>query len=121
MLKNIINEKLIRCHGVVAFYKANSVGDDILLYNEDDTHVETLYGLRQQVSGVNRLVGSTSRWGQQVGEVNMSVRSTGQQVSGGNRSVTATGQWRQQVNRSVTSDPGHTAGMILLALLGVTN
>ena len=49
MLRNVLNEKLFECRGVLAFYKAQSVGDDIKLYDEDDKCLGTLHGLRQQV------------------------------------------------------------------------
>ena len=49
MLEKIIDEKLISAHGVVGIFRANSVGDDIKVYSEDDKEVATLHGLRQQV------------------------------------------------------------------------
>ena len=54
MLKNIINSGLLKAHGVVAFYRANSVGDDIEVYGEDGQVIEVLYGLRQQVGAGHR-------------------------------------------------------------------
>ncbi|KAK2175405.1 B-12 dependent methionine synthase [Ridgeia piscesae] len=48
MLQNILNDKLFECRGVLAFCKAGSVGDDIKLFNEDDSYLGTLHGLRQQ-------------------------------------------------------------------------
>lgn len=33
----------------IAFYRAQSAGDDIKLFDEDDGPVGTLFGLRQQV------------------------------------------------------------------------
>ena len=53
MLNRVINEKLLTAVGQVGFYPANSEGDDIVVYsqNEDDIKsiVGNLYGLRQQV------------------------------------------------------------------------
>ena len=49
MLNNAINEELLRCTGVVAFYRACSNGDDISVLGQDGEVVETLHGLRQQV------------------------------------------------------------------------
>jgi len=50
MLKQIIDQKLITANGIIGFYRANSSGDDILLYDDDSrqTPIATLYGLRQQ-------------------------------------------------------------------------
>ncbi len=50
MLDQLIEEKWIRAHGVVGFFPANSVGDDVELYldgNRDEVHA-TLHHLRQQ-------------------------------------------------------------------------
>ncbi|ORY00126.1 methionine synthase-like protein [Basidiobolus meristosporus CBS 931.73] len=50
MLKKILDEKLLQASGIVAFYPANSVGDDIEIY-ADESRAEpigTFYGLRQQ-------------------------------------------------------------------------
>ena len=52
MLQCMINNESLTANGVVGFYSANSVGDDILLY-DDDTMPRgkpkaTLFGLRQQ-------------------------------------------------------------------------
>ena len=49
MLQNVLNDKLFECRGVLAFYKASSDGDDIQLFDEDDSYLGTLHGLRQQV------------------------------------------------------------------------
>ncbi|MGH1470992.1 MAG: methionine synthase [Cellvibrionaceae bacterium] len=50
MLKKIIKEKWVRANGVIGFWPANSDGDDILVYENEDrlkvTH--TFYTLRQQ-------------------------------------------------------------------------
>jgi len=53
LLKKIIDDKLLKARGVVAFYAANSIGDDIAVYEDDDwprdgEPLAKLYGLRQQ-------------------------------------------------------------------------
>jgi len=48
MLKEIGVEGTFQCKGVVAFYRANSVGDDIQIYGGNGEVIETLHGLRQQ-------------------------------------------------------------------------
>jgi len=51
LLDRIVTEKLFVAKGIVGFYAANSVGDDIALYADDETRNErigTLHGLRQQ-------------------------------------------------------------------------
>jgi 5-methyltetrahydrofolate--homocysteine methyltransferase len=51
LLKEIIENNLLEARGIVGFYPANSVGDDIELYTDDDdrtTPAEILYGIRQQ-------------------------------------------------------------------------
>ncbi|XP_037501146.2 methionine synthase-like [Rhipicephalus sanguineus] len=54
MLTEIIDRRVLRARGVVGFYAANSVGDDIHLYVDDSfprrQAVGTLYGLRQQAA-----------------------------------------------------------------------
>ena len=50
LLNNIVNNKLLQCQGVVGFFRAQSVGDDIELYDDNGAVIETLFGLRQQVS-----------------------------------------------------------------------
>ena len=50
MLDQLIEEKWIRAHGVVGFFPANSVGEDVELYldgNRDEVHAR-LHHLRQQ-------------------------------------------------------------------------
>lgn len=50
MLQFIIKEKKLKANGIIGFYPANSVGDDIQLY-KDETRSEviaTFYGIRQQ-------------------------------------------------------------------------
>jgi len=54
LLNRIIDEKLLSARGVVGFYPANSVGDDILIYEDDDwprtadSMLARCCGLRQQ-------------------------------------------------------------------------
>ena len=55
MLKQIISDNSLTMRGIVGFYPANSVGDDIHVYDENDemprptNPSEVFYGLRQQV------------------------------------------------------------------------
>ncbi len=49
MLNNIINQGLLQCRGTIGFFRANTVGDDIEVYDQSGQTVETLHGLRQQV------------------------------------------------------------------------
>jgi 5-methyltetrahydrofolate--homocysteine methyltransferase len=52
LLERIVREKLLRAHGVLGFFPANSVGDDIELYT-DETRGELagiLHTLRQQMA-----------------------------------------------------------------------
>lgn len=60
LLDRIIDEKLLTASGVVAFYPAQSDGDDIVLYEDLNaynaaTPLTRLYGLRQQVGADNSL------------------------------------------------------------------
>eukprot|EP01100_Stratorugosa_tubuloviscum_P006976 TRINITY_DN2946_c2_g1_i1.p1 TRINITY_DN2946_c2_g1~~TRINITY_DN2946_c2_g1_i1.p1 ORF type:complete len:1257 (-),score=636.92 TRINITY_DN2946_c2_g1_i1:64-3795(-) len=50
LLKEIIDKKLFQAHAVFGFYYANSVGDDIEIYSDENrtTTIATFYGLRQQ-------------------------------------------------------------------------
>jgi 5-methyltetrahydrofolate--homocysteine methyltransferase len=50
LLKQIVKEKLLQANGVIGFWPANSVGDDIELYTDDSrTQVlSRIYTLRQQ-------------------------------------------------------------------------
>jgi len=50
MLKEIIAKKSLQARGVLGFYAANSVGDDIEVYEDDSRQkkIATFYGLRQQ-------------------------------------------------------------------------
>ena len=51
MLDKIINEKWFAPKGVIGFWPANAVGDDIRLFSDDDrtTKIETFFTLRQQL------------------------------------------------------------------------
>ncbi len=59
MLQRIIDEKALTAHGVVGFWPANSRGDDIVLYKDENRREDlaVLHGLRQQIAkragGVN--------------------------------------------------------------------
>ena len=50
LLKRIVRDKLLQANGVIGFWPANSVGDDIEIYTDESrTQVlETIYTLRQQ-------------------------------------------------------------------------
>jgi len=50
LLKKIVDEKLLQANGVIGFWPANSVGDDIELYTDEtrDTLLTTIHTLRQQ-------------------------------------------------------------------------
>eukprot|EP01133_Synstelium_polycarpum_P015611 gene15611-18549_t len=50
MLNEIVEKKLLNARGVIGFYPANSVKEDIVLYTDDTrtTKLNTLFGLRQQ-------------------------------------------------------------------------
>ena len=52
MLKRILDEKLLTAHGVIGFWPAIRVGDDIVVYDGEDrkTPIAKLHGLRQQMS-----------------------------------------------------------------------
>jgi 5-methyltetrahydrofolate--homocysteine methyltransferase len=45
----MIQDKTLKAHGVLAFYRANSVGDDIEVYDDNGQVLTVLRGLRQQV------------------------------------------------------------------------
>ena len=53
-----MDEKLLHARGVVAFYPANSCGDDIMVYEDDDwprdEPLARICGLRQQSEKENR-------------------------------------------------------------------
>ncbi|MDB5124676.1 MAG: hypothetical protein JWP94_2805 [Mucilaginibacter sp.] len=50
LLKQIVSEKLLQANGVIGFWPANSVGDDIEVYTDDTrkTLLTTIHTLRQQ-------------------------------------------------------------------------
>uniref|UniRef100_A0A0N4ZJY8 Methionine synthase n=1 Tax=Parastrongyloides trichosuri TaxID=131310 RepID=A0A0N4ZJY8_PARTI len=48
MLHDIIDKKILPVKAVIGFYRCASVGDDIELYDEENTKINTLHGLRQQ-------------------------------------------------------------------------
>ncbi|XP_075555929.1 methionine synthase-like [Dermacentor variabilis] len=54
MLREIVDRKILQARGVVGFYSASSVGDDIFLYADDGfpgrQSAGTLFGLRQQAA-----------------------------------------------------------------------
>ena len=52
MLARILDEKLLTAHGVCGFWPANSDGDDIVLYKDENRGEEMirLHGLRQQIA-----------------------------------------------------------------------
>ncbi|EGD78748.1 methionine synthase [Salpingoeca rosetta] len=56
LLKRIVSEKLLRGKGVFGIFPANTVGDDIEIYEDESrtTVKETLYGLRQQAEKVDK-------------------------------------------------------------------
>lgn len=58
ILQQVITEGSLVAHGIVGFYPANSVGDDIEVYSDQSraTLLTTLHGIRQQVSAVFVLV-----------------------------------------------------------------
>ena len=48
LLKTIIKEKKFNAKAVVSIWKANSVGDDVEIYDEKNSHIDTFRFLRQQ-------------------------------------------------------------------------
>ena len=50
LLDQIIKDKSLKANGVFGIYKCNSNDkDDILVYDENGAHIQTFFGLRQQV------------------------------------------------------------------------
>lgn len=47
MLRRLIHEKAVQCHGIIGFFQANSQGDDILVKDVNGEEVK-VFGLRQQ-------------------------------------------------------------------------
>jgi len=64
MLKRIVDDKLLKCRGVIGFWVAESIEDDIVVYEEhvsDGAHIAgTFHGLRQQVNH-NKVICSSFR------------------------------------------------------------
>lgn len=53
MLQDFVDNKRVRLNGVVGFYPANSVGDDIEVYSDESrSEVSVLHHLAQPVSAV---------------------------------------------------------------------
>ena len=53
MLKDIVRNKTLSAKGIIGFYPASSVNDDIHIYDESRMdHKATFYGLRQQAQKV---------------------------------------------------------------------
>ena len=48
MLEQIVKKKLLKAKGIVGFYPACSVGDDIKVLDENGDYACTFFGLRQQ-------------------------------------------------------------------------
>jgi len=48
MMDNIVKNKLLKAKGIVGFYPANSVGDDVKVSDEYGNPAGTFFGLRQQ-------------------------------------------------------------------------
>ena len=56
LLETIKKEKLLRCDAVVGLFRAMGYGDDIRLYGDDGEQMATLYGLRQQVPLITKVI-----------------------------------------------------------------
>ena len=52
MLTRIVKENLLSAKGIVGFYPANAVGDDINVYDDNGSVSATFYGIRQQAQKV---------------------------------------------------------------------
>jgi 5-methyltetrahydrofolate--homocysteine methyltransferase len=52
MLARMVREKWVRASAVIGFWPANRVGDDVIVYADEDRreHLATFHGLRQQMS-----------------------------------------------------------------------
>ncbi len=63
MLKRIVDEKWITANGVIGFWPANAIGDDIELYAGDDrgARLAMLHTLRQQMARENKGPGGRER------------------------------------------------------------
>ena len=53
MLRRMVEEKWLKASGIVGFWRANAMGDDIQLYGEDGAERARLYSLRQQIARSN--------------------------------------------------------------------
>ena len=56
LLTKMKQDGSLRAVGCVAFYQAQSNGDDIKLYDELGSSIATLYGLRQQVGSQSIMI-----------------------------------------------------------------
>ncbi|MFN8575778.1 MAG: methionine synthase [Candidatus Sericytochromatia bacterium] len=54
VLNNIIENKLIKANAVIGLFKANSIGDDIEIYDENNNKIQTIHTLRQQYEKTNK-------------------------------------------------------------------
>jgi len=56
ILQVILSKNLFEAKGIVGFYPANGVQEDIELYSDDDRteKIGTLFGLRQQLEKINK-------------------------------------------------------------------
>lgn len=65
MLNKFISDGSLTAVGQLTFMEANSRGDDILIYQQNENgervHVETFYGLRQQVCNIIKISGEAQR------------------------------------------------------------
>ncbi len=52
LLADIIARKRLTAHGVVGFWRANAIGDDVVLYKDEqrEEKIAVLHGLRQQIA-----------------------------------------------------------------------
>lgn len=55
MLQEIVSKKLLTARGVIGFYPANSIGEDIEVYSDEErkNKIATFFGLRQQAESVS--------------------------------------------------------------------
>lgn len=54
VLNNIIENKLIKANAVIGIFKANSSGDDINIYDENNNQINAIHTLRQQYQKTNK-------------------------------------------------------------------
>lgn len=51
MIDDVIKCNKLQAHGIVGFYRANTVDDDVIvLFDQDDNEVARLFGIRQQAA-----------------------------------------------------------------------